>query len=249
MEVPGVQSRPPIILQPFRFPCVMQLGRVGPQSLGNPGVMMSRGLLPLLLGLGLSVASAQARPLVFGDINATDDMSRLPSIDCPDAGGSDVARCSLARQSFGGLPVSRAIIALNPSGRARSLSIALDRKDYDLAYRMLAGRYGTPADKRGGYHWRGFDGDATLAIRPEGPSAIVTFDFPANGVIGTRHGSTLPAMLLSILAAALALVAGLIFGRRRRSRRSLPDPFRSDAQPTMRAVLERRMREGGDLQF
>lgn len=176
-------------------------------------------------------------------------MSRLPSIDCRDARGSDGAWCSLARQSFGGLPVTRAIIALNSSGRARSLSIAVDRKDYDLAYRMLAGRYGMPADNRGGYHWRGFDEGATLAIRSEGSSAVVTFDFPANGVVGPRQGSTSPAMLLSLLVAALALIAGLIFRRRWRSGRSRPDPFRSAAQPTMRAVLERRLREGGDLQF
>jgi hypothetical protein len=191
--------------------------------------LLYRFALPALLVLGpMGWSSALAQPLAFGAINGSDDFSH---------------RTDLApRTRFGGLRVSSQSMALNGSGKVRSLGIVLDGSDFDAAYRLLVGRYGPASDARDFPRWTGFDDGALLSIRKAGANAVISFDYPENAA--TTESALNPAVIASLLLfAALGLGAGVLLYRGFRAK-PMPTP-----QPSMRATLERRLREGRDLQF
>jgi len=211
--------------------------------------LMKHGVVFALATIGLSTGvAAVAEPLTFGTIEGSSDFSdRKDVAEC--RANSDAqaegSLCALKRTSFGGLPVKTATMALNAAGKVRSVDIVLDSEAFEPAFQMLVGRYGPPATTRNFPRWSGFDDGAGLAIRKAGPNTIVSFDFPANGAgAETEPDRTLAAAL--ILFAALGLVAGILLYREYGTRRSQPGPI---PQPSMRATLERRLREGRDLQF
>lgn len=207
---------------------------------------MNRLALGCLL-LGLSVAApAHAEPLTFGAINGTDDLARSAEIVAcrPAPGGRNNDVCLLSRRSFGGLSISSATIALNPAGRARSADIVLDASDYEVAYKLLVGRYGPPTTVLGNPKWNDFDDGATIAISASAPSALISFRFPANdAVAAVARPNPMPIVALSLFV-ALAFVVGLALRRKRSARRIAPTGAVSNAEPSMRATLERRMRAG-----
>jgi hypothetical protein len=185
-------------------------------------------------------AAAQAQPLAFGAVNGEDDYSeRADLAQCRPAADDGARQCVLKRSSFGGLPVSSATMTLNPDGKARSLDIVLDAENFDLAYQLLVGRYGPPTAARGFPLWTGFDDGASLTLRRAGARATVSFDFPANAAASSATPGALPFLLL----AGLGLLAGGLAYRAYGAKRA-PVPNIS-----MRATLERRLREGRDLQF
>lgn len=183
-------------------------------------------------------SAAEAKPLTFGIVNGADDFSNRAELGAcrADAGRDGGSRCALARASFGGLPVARATLALNPARKPRSLDIVLDAQDYDLAYQLLVGRYGPPTSTRDGPRWSDFDAGASLAIRRSGANATISFDFPENAGAASRQPDT--ALVVSLLLfAGLGLAAGALFYAARAKRRT-------PSELSMRATLERRVSEG-----
>lgn len=207
---------------------------------------MNRVAFCTFVAAALSAGSAaQAQPLAFGAINGTDDYSERAGVaQCQADGDQDGARhCLLKRSSFGGLPVSNATMTLNADGKARSLDVALDGDSFERAYQLLVGRYGPPTATRASPRWTGFDDGASLAIRRTGASTTVSFDFPVNAAVSR---ATPTAALPFLLLAGLGLLAGGLAYRAYGARRARPAPA---PNMSMRATLERRLREGRDLQF
>ena len=211
--------------------------------------MTGRVALLAFAVVGLASGSAaRAEPLAFGAVNGSDDFSNHTDVgQClattPD-GQNSARRCVLKRSSFGGMPVSSATMTLNPAGKVRSLAIVLEGQDFDLARHLLVGRYGTPATAEPFPRWTGFDDGASIAIRKSRLNAIVSFDFPANAVAAS------PAIpdgaLALLLLAGLGAIAGGFAYRAYGAKQARPARA---PQPSMRATLERRLREGRDLQF
>lgn len=196
-----------------------------------------------LVVCALFAAPAYAEPLTFGAINGTDDLSRNTEIArC--APGRD--SCALTRTTFGGLPIARSQVALNPSGRVRTAEIVLDARHHDLAYQLLAGRYGTPTATQGYPRWTRFDDDARVAIRRAGGDTLISFDYPANAPASTG-GAGLPWPVL--LFAGLGLAAGFGAYRVLGRRRARPALAAAGAPLSMKATLEGRLRRGEELSF
>ena len=207
---------------------------------------MNRFALLACAVIGFSAwAPAQAEPLSFGAINGSGDFSKNTQVAyCPPAPArkNDTRTCALTRTSFGGLPVREARMSLNAAGRVQSLHILLDGNDFNRAFELLAGRYGPPTALNGFALWIGFDDGGRLAIRKARAGALISFDFPANKATPLRSAPD-PRLAWSLLAFAIAGVgAGLILHRARRTRRTKP-------VLSMRDTLERKVREGVDLQF
>ena len=203
-----------------------------------------------ILGL-YAWAPAGAEPLTFGAINGTADLSGNTEVAyCPKTRSRDAPRtCALARTSFGGLPVSKGLMTLNPAGRVRSLTILLDGKDHDRATEMLAGRYGPPTNGGNVARWTGFDEGARIAVGKGSSGTVISFDFPANEAVASASapGARLVWALLFFAAAGIAAVLVLLRARaarqaRARARRAMPTS-------SLRETLERKIREGVDLQF
>lgn len=217
---------------------------------------MNRVALVCIL-IGLSASSpAIAAPLTFGAINGSDDFSQTAELGpCAAAGDANQPPriCPLTRTAFGGVPITRGTATLNAEGRVRSLDMVMAANHYDLAYQLLVGRYGQPTVTRGFSQWSGFDDGARITISRSKPSTFVTFDFPANDV-GARDDAPEEALTMAlILLAILAFGAGVAFGRRQAMREAKPALAQSSRQAnpqiSMRETLERRLREGRDLQF
>lgn len=203
-----------------------------------------------LAALGTPVWAAAPTPLSFGAINGADDFSGRTDIGLCRAGtaASDGVRtCTLARTAFGGLPIARSAMTLNPSGHVRSVTIALDGKDYDAAYRLLQGRYGRPTETAPFPRWRGFGDGAAVTIRRTGSDSSISFDFPANAAAAEPDKGLDAGFVRTILVfVLLGLAAGLLgrrFGRARTARFGAAPPM------SMRATLDRKLRDGEELQF
>ncbi len=194
-------------------------------------------VLPLALA---AAAPLSARPLVFGTVDGEADLSRLDELTGCVRGPDDGRVCALRRKSFGGLPINRSEIALNREGRATDLSFWLDRADAGSARQLLAGRYGVAQIDGTSARWSGFDDGAEISVGPEAGGTRVSFTYPANRVTSPRGGLDAGAVW-SVLAFCVAGIGtGLAIQRGRRP---------AVREPSMREVLERRLREGGDLQF
>jgi hypothetical protein len=195
-------------------------------------------------------SAAVAEPLTFGAVDGLSDFSHRPDVaECRAAADEQAKglRCTLKRSRFGGLAVEATAMDLNAAGKVRSVDIVLKDEAFEPAFQMLAGRYGPPATTRNFPRWSGFDDDAGLSIRKSGPNTIVSFHFPANDAAASKTGWPDAALAASLLLfTGLGLAAGVLvfreYGARRR--RTILSP-----QSSMRATLERRLREGRDLQF
>lgn len=197
---------------------------------------------------------AMAEPLTFGAINGADDFSgqtEIASCEPKSLWGGGRQTCALARTSFGGLPIETGTVTLNGAGRVQAVRIALDGGDYELAYRFLVGRYGRPSSAGEAPSWSGFDDGAAITIGRSAARALIAFEFPANAEAADMEPDG--ARIWSLLLFALGgVAAGLIIRRvRNRDRRRWDRPRRTgvDTQPSMRATLERRLRENRDFQF
>jgi hypothetical protein len=199
---------------------------------------------------------AIAAPLAFGDI-APDmrraDLARLAT--CPGRVGAAAQTCTLRRRSFGGLDIRSSALSLDEAGRPVALEIALTAEDARIAAELLEGRYG-PARRSGEtLAWQSFDDDALLTLAPRGMRTIVTFRFATPGItaIGAAPAASAASAgrdarpALSLLAVSLlALVAGIfLLWRNRRRRAAVP----AEPEPSMRATLEKRLRDGRGLEF
>lgn len=205
-----------------------------------------RAVLCCLVGLACMMAApAQAKPLTFGAIDGANELtasSQLTGCAAVDNGSA----CRLNRTNFGGLPIDRSEVMLNPMGRVRSLDILLDAGDYDVARRLLIGRYGPPSAASAD-QWLGFDDGARIAISRSKRNTLVSFLYPANI---SSSGSAAPdsgVIIQVLLFVVLGLAAGLLFRRWRNSRPA--EPAMSPREPSMRATLERRLAQGDDLGF
>jgi hypothetical protein len=192
----------------------------------------------LLLLTALAAAPLHAAPLTFGEIDGRQDFSRRPelAVCSSKASGFD---CVLTRNSFGGLPLSQGRMVLDAWGRVRSLQLELDREDYERARTLLVGRYGKPASLEPRSLWNRFDDDARISLSKGRPRTLVMFDYPRNDAAAYDLRPSVIWTLLLFTLGGLAIGALL---RRARQRRP--------TQPvSMKQTLERRMREGRELNF
>jgi hypothetical protein len=196
--------------------------------------------------IGLALASpAQAEPLRFGAINGSDDLSGDTEVaSCPSRSffGGHWQTCTLARTSFGGIPIESGAMTLKPDGRVEAVRIRLEDADYDLAYRFLVGRYGRPMAVEGGAQWNRFDDGGRVAISKSGASTDILFAFPSNDAAAAPGPERFWSLALFVL---LGIGAGQLLRQRQKVRRF----HRLPAQPSMRETLERRLRENRDPQF
>lgn len=195
---------------------------------------------------GATPPVAAAGPLSFGAIDGSVDLSGSDAAGVCTARDEEAgAECLLGRTSFGGLPVTRATLTLNEEGRAREVDLRLAAADYEQAYALLRGRWGEPSRTAPWPEWRRFDDDAHIAIARAGEGTRVRYRWPANDVVAAPpSGRIEPAVAISLLLfVLLGLAAGLILARMRRARAAAAPPL------TMREALERRLREGHDLQI
>lgn len=195
----------------------------------------------------LSAAPAWAGPLAFGTIEGGRDLRSSPDIAA--CSSAPAPTCRLLRQTLGGLDVRESVVRLNVDGRPRELDIRLDAEDFDLAYRLLAGRYGPPTSSGETIAWRGFDAGATLTLARTGGDALIAFRYPANEFAAAAPaemaGTPDRPLLYVFVFVALGLIAGGVLSRlKRRSRAQARAP-----EASMRATLERRLREGKGLEF
>lgn len=196
----------------------------------------------------LSAAPALAGPLAFGAIDGGRDLRSSPDIAA--CSSAPAPTCRLLRQTLGGLDVRESVVRLNADGRPRELDIRLDAEDFDLAYQLLAGRYGPPSSSGETIAWRGFDAGATLTLARTGGDALIAFRYPANEVAAptpVEAPATVPDRPILYLLAfvALGLIAGGVLSRLRRR----PKAQARAPEASMRATLERRLREGKGLEF
>jgi hypothetical protein len=192
----------------------------------------------ILLLIAIAAAPLHAAPLTFGEIDGRQDFSRRPDVAvCSSkANGFD---CVLTRTSFGGLPLSQGRMVLDAWGRVRSLQLELEPEDYDRARTLLVGRYGKPAALEPRSLWDRFDDDARISLRRERPRTLVMFDYPRNDAAAY---DLRPSVIWTLLLFTLGGIAAGAALRRARNRRP--------AQPvSMKQTLERRMREGRELNF
>lgn len=197
------------------------------------------------LAASLATASpAAAAPLTFGAIGGAGDLSKSTEVAAclPSAADKNARTCRLTRTHFGGVPIEGSAAMLNADGRIRSLRIALDAQHEDLARSLLTGRYGAPAPSAAGAapRWSGFDDGATITLGRDRRHALITFDFPQNAAAPAAAGPEGRSLVFLALFGAGAVAAGLLLRRRAK-----PAPVR---ELTMRETLERRLREGRDLQ-
>jgi hypothetical protein len=205
---------------------------------------MNRVALAAAVAFGLATgAPGAARPLTFGAINGTDDLSQSSDLGgCASAPeiGSGAQTCALKRKAFGELSVSRGTVSLDAMGRARSVVIGLSARDYDRALQLLIGRYGRSVFEGGAAVWRGYDARAQIALQRSASGVQVRFDYPANGAVAsTTPDPRLAASLLAFIA--LGLAAGYAV-------RAVRKPPAPEPSLSMRATLERKIREGADFQ-
>jgi len=150
---------------------------------------MNRVALAAAVAFGLATgAPGAARPLTFGAINGTDDLSQSSDLGgCASAPeiGSGAQTCALKRKAFGELSVSRGTVSLDAMGRARSVVIGLSARDYDRALQLLIGRYGRSVFEGGAAVWRGYDARAQIALQRSASGVQVRFDYPANGAVAS----------------------------------------------------------------
>lgn len=205
--------------------------------------------LPQLVCVAFALAGATpaaAEPLSFGAIDGSADLSGSAAADaCTERDEDGGADCRLRRTSFGGLPVERATLTLNEEGRAREVDLRLAAGDYEQARQLLQGRWGEPSRTAPWPEWRRFDDGAHIAIARAGDGTRVRYRWPANDVAAAPPPGRLdPAIAISLLLfVLLGLAAGLVLARTRRARAAAAPPL------TMREALERRLREGRDLQI
>ncbi|HYZ47702.1 MAG TPA: hypothetical protein VE567_02295 [Sphingomonas sp.] len=197
---------------------------------------------------------AHAGPLSFGPIHGDANLAKGEMVEncVPLPAQARAAKtCTLPRATFGGLLIDRAAVELNSAGRVRSLTMLLDRDDYDLAYRLLKGRYGAPTSLKDFPRWTRFYDGETLSIRKGAANTAIAFDFPENAEAAPEQSSG--PLWYAVLLLALAVAAGLVLYRRYRARgrksRLAVATARRGAQVSMRETLERRLREGRDLRF
>lgn len=195
-----------------------------------------------LIGI-LGSSPVRAAPLAFGEIDQAADLSQSADVaGCSAA--SDGKICRLTRESFGGLAIDTSSVSLNPAGRVRSLSIALDDRDYETARQLLTGRYGPPTTAAPP-RWTRFDDRATISLHRSRTNTRVDFTFPANDLAPAAKAN--PELPFSVLIfVLLGLGVGAVILRVRRAQRSTILPM---SEPSMRQTLERRLRTGRDLQF
>ena len=194
----------------------------------------------LLLLPALAAAPLHAAPLTFGEIDGIQDYSDRPDVAACSSvdSGHD---CVLARTSFGSVPLTRGQMALDAWGRVRSLQLVLDREDHDRARSLLSGRYGKPTIVEPQPQWNRFDRDARIGLRREGPNAFVTFEYPRNDASAY---DLRPSVIWTLLLFTLGgLATGAVLRRARRKPRQSTQPV------SMKHTLERRMREGRELNF
>lgn len=193
--------------------------------------------------IGFSIAvPAWAAPLRFGAINGTDDASRSHDVtECRPQNG--MALCPLRRTRFGGLPIDRGIATLNTAGRVRSLDLTVSARRYDVAYRMLGGRYGPPDGGRAAPIWTRFDDGARIMLRRTGREALISFDFPKNAASAPKLGLDTGLAWTLLLCAGLGLGGGWALYRAAGAKRGAQTQF------SMRDTLERRLRDGRGLRF
>jgi hypothetical protein len=200
------------------------------------------GRVSFFAALLVMAPPALAAPLTFGAIGGDADLTDSPEItSCvPSASEQSGQICSLSRTSFGGVPIESAAAVLNADGRVRSLRIALDARHHDLARNLLTGRYGAPSAMGAAPRWSGFDDGAAIILDRTRRQTLITFDFPQNAAV---PGAAVPegrSLAFLALFGAGAVAAGLMLRRRAK-----PAPAR---ELSMRETLERRLRDGRDLQ-
>lgn len=212
------------------------------------------------VALFLSMTSAGpglAAPLTLGEIGAETDLSAAPQLVlCPSERSTGGERCRLARQSIGGMAIRDSIVELNAAGRPRDIQIVIAGEDHDLARDLLTGRFGAPSRVGPTIAWLGFDGKAGLTLSHTGTDAVIAWRFPENAVAsasapGTAGGDKWNGErpLVYLLAfAVLGLIVGGVLSRLRRRERPRR-PARAAPETSMRATLERRMRDGKGLEF
>jgi hypothetical protein len=217
------------------------LGPLRGRSIYVRGCALS-GRISLLAALLITASPALAAPLTFGAIGGDANLSDNPEItSCvPSASEDGTQTCSLSRTSFGGVPIESSAAVLNAEGRVRSVRIALDARHHDLALSLLTGRYGTPSGPGAAPRWSGFDDGAIITLGRDRRQALITFDFPRNAAAPGAAGPEGRGLAFLALFGAGAVAAGLMLRRRAK-----PAPAR---ELSMRETLERRLREGRDLQ-
>lgn len=205
---------------------------------------MSRALTILALTLSVLATPLRAEPLGFGEVNGIDRLADGVTGSCRDTHEGEGERvCTLRRTNFGPLPINRSALLLNADGRVRSLTFWFDRADYADVSQLLQGRYGAPKEQAGSTRWTGFDRGATVELGLRDRSTRVNFSFPQNAPVRNEQPLDRRAIWSLLVFVLVGLAAGALLYRARK-RRLVPPPA-----PTMREVLERRMRDGQDLQF
>lgn len=203
---------------------------------------MLRALTTLVLTLSALAAPLRAEPLSFGEVNGIDRPADGARGSCRETHEGEHV-CAFRRTHFGPLPINRSALFLNADGRARSLTFWFDRGDYADVSQLLQGRYGAPGEQGGATRWTGFDDGATVELGLKDRSTRVDFSFPQNASVRSEQPIDRRAVWSVLAFVLIGLTAGALLYRARK-RRAAPPP-----EPTMREVLERRMREGRDLQF
>lgn len=212
-------------------------------------------LRPLVLGCVLLSwgGMAAAAPLTFGEIGPDTRPAVLARLaDCPAPAGDDVeASCTLRRRTFGGLDIRSSRLSRDEAGRPVALDIGLAAEDARIAAELLEGRYG-PAQRSGDtLAWSGFDNGGVLTLAPRGIRTVIAFRFaapdiaPAAAPAPVARSNPRPALYLLGLS-LLGLLAGTLFLRRNRRPRVVAPP---PEEPSMKATLEKRLRDGRGLEF
>jgi hypothetical protein len=203
----------------------------------------------------LAATPALAAPLTFGEIASDTDLSRAPELAlCAPAPSDDArpAECRLLRQSLGGIEIRDSDVRLNAEGRPTSIDIRIAGEDADLAYQLLVGRYGAPAAEGARTDWRGFDDGATLSLVRGGDAAVIGFRYPVNAAAAEAAaplgaGARQRALVYMLVFIAVGLITGGLLARMRRPRRTAVAS--TAPEMSMRATLERRLRDGKGLEF
>jgi hypothetical protein len=200
------------------------------------------GRVSFFTALLITASPALAAPLTFGEIGGNSDLSSSSEFTSCVASASErgTQTCTLSRTSFGGVPIDSGAAVLNADGRVRSLRIALDVRHHDLALSLLTGRYGAPSTPGAVPRWAGFDDNATISLDRSRRQTLIAFDFPENAAASGRAGPEGRSLAFLALFGLGAVAAGLLLRRRPK-----PAPAR---ELSMRETLERRLREGRDLQ-
>lgn len=209
--------------------------------------------MSLFAGAALAAAApVAAAPLTFGEIASDTDLSRAPELASCAPAEANATTCRLLRQTLGGIDIRESAVRLNAAGRPASIDIRIAGEDAELADQLLAGRYGAPAARGDRTEWRGFDDGATLSLIRAGDSAVIGFRYPANAVAPAMEAPATPgarqrAIVYMLVFLAVGLITGGLVARMRRPRRSAI--VSGVPEMSMRATLERRLRDGKGLDF